>query len=178
MKATVKNMILSALFIALGLILPVVFHAFGAGPVFLPMHIPVLLCGFVCGGGYGAFVGLVLPFLSSVTMGMPPIYPTAIAMAFELCTYGLVTGLLFRKLNWNLYVSLVLGMLAGRAVSGVANAILLGVSGQAYGIQAFLTSAFVTGLPGMIIQLIFVPLIVMILLKTKLITRNDLPATT
>ncbi|MGI6153448.1 MAG: ECF transporter S component [Christensenellaceae bacterium] len=176
MKFSVKKLIMSALCLALGLLLPTFFHMFGAGTVFLPMHIPVLLCGLICGAPYGAAVGLVLPFISSAITGMPAIFPTAVAMCLELCTYGLITGLLYRRHKRNIYLSLVVGMLAGRGVSGLANAAILGIAGQPYAFGTFITASFVTSIPGIVIQLVFIPLIVMVLLKAKVITRSDGPA--
>lgn len=169
MKFSTKKLVITAMLLAVGLVLPTLFHAFGGGSALLPMHIPVLICGFVCGAPYGALLGLVLPLLSSVLTGMPPIFPVAPAMAFELCAYGVVTGLLYRKVRMPVYPALLLGMLAGRAVSGVANAILMGFAGKDYGMTAFLTASFVTALPGIIIQLVVVPLLVMTLTKAGLV---------
>lgn len=177
MKIPTKKLVLTALFIALGLLFPQLFHLFGAGPVFLPMHIPILICGFVCGAPYGAFCGLVVPLLSSVLTGMPVFYPTALAMALELCTYGLMTGLLYLRLRWNVYPALLVSMLCGRAVSGIANAVLLGVAGKPYGWQTFLTASFVTGLPGIAIQIVLVPLLVALLVRFKVIQRADASGT-
>lgn len=176
MNTATKNLVTTGLFIGIGLILPSFFHMFGAGAVFLPLHIPVLICGLVCGMPYGAACGLILPLLSSLITGMPPIFPTAVAMALELCTYGFATGLLFRRLRLNIYVALVGSMLAGRAVSGIANAVLLGLAGKEYGLQAFLTTAFVTGLPGIILQVVFVPLIVLALIRLNVV-QNPRAAT-
>ncbi len=169
MKVDTKKLVSTGLLIALGMVLPSFFHMFGAGTVMLPMHIPVLICGLACGMPYGAACGVILPLLSSVTTGMPPIFPTAPAMAFELCTYGLICGLLFYKARMNIYVSLLGGMLAGRVVSGIANAILMGVADRPYGVESFLMAAFVTGLPGIIIQLVFVPVIVLLLIKARIV---------
>ncbi|HJB26091.1 MAG TPA: ECF transporter S component [Firmicutes bacterium] len=163
-----KNLVIAALCLALGILLPQVFHAFGAGSTFLPMHIPVLLCGFLCGWQYGALCGLVVPLLSSLFTGMPPIFPTAPAMMLELCAYGLLTGLFYRRVKWNIYFSLISAMLAGRIVSGIANAAFMGIAGKAYGFSAFLTASFVTAVPGIIIQLVAVPLIVICLEKARL----------
>lgn len=175
MKLNVKNLVTTAMLIAVGLILPTFFHAFpGGGPAALPMHLPVLICGMVCGPIYGAVCGFILPLLSSFT-GMPPL-PVAFTMAFELCTYGLVTGLLYRTFKQNIYVSLIGGMLCGRVVSGVANAILMGVMGKPYGLNTFLTASFVTGLPGIVIQLIAVPLIVVALTKAGFVNNPKLSA--
>ena len=110
--------------------------------------------------------------LSSLT-GMQPLYPTAIAMMFELGAYGAFTGLFHKKLRWNVYPAMVLAMLIGRAVSGCANAILLGVGGKPYGMAAFLSGAFVTSLPGILIQLLFIPLIVIALEKSGLAARME-----
>lgn len=163
----VKNLVLTALFIALGLVFPSLFHVFGAGTVFLPMHIPVLLCGFVCGPLFGAVCGLIVPLLSSLTSGMPPIFPTAVAMMAELCAYGALTGFFYKR--WNVYISLIGAMLGGRIVSGVANAILYSIAGKPYGFSIFLTGAFVTALPGIIIQIVAVPAVILILQKARLI---------
>lgn len=154
-----KKLLYAAVCAALGLVLPIAFHLFGGtGPVFLPMHLPVLLCGFAAGPLSGAIVGLLVPLLSSISTGMPPLYPTGVIMMLELCTYGLTAGLFFKR--FGTLLSLVLAMLAGRAVSGLASAILYGVMGKAFGLTAFLTGAFVTGLPGIAVQLLVLPLIV------------------
>ncbi|MDL2252689.1 ECF transporter S component [Ruminococcaceae bacterium OttesenSCG-928-I18] len=171
MKTHTQKLVTTGALLAVGLVLPMFFHMFGAGGVMLPLHIPVLLCGLVCGAPYGAACGLILPFLSSVLTGMPPLFPTAIAMSLELCTYGIVTGVLYRTYANNIYLSLVVGMLAGRVVSGVAHAVLLGFSGGEYSLQIFLTAAFITGLPGIIIQLLFIPVLVMLLTKARLLDK-------
>ncbi len=171
MRSSLQKLVTTGLLIAVGMFLPSFFHMFGAGPVMLPMHIPVLLCGLICGAPYGAACGVILPLLSSLTTGMPPIFPVAPAMALELCTYGVVTGLLYRHYAKNIYLSLVAGMLCGRLVSGIANAALLGFSGGEYSLQIFLTGAFVTGLPGIILQLLFIPLLVVLLTKAHLLEK-------
>ena len=147
MRTNVKKLVIAALMIALGVLLPMLFHSLGAGTVFLPMHIPVLLCGLLCGVPYGAACGLIAPFLSSTLTGMPPLYPVAVSMSLELCAYGALTGLFYRKFKWNLHASLLAAMLGGRAVSGIANAVLYGIAGAPYGFEAFLTASFATALP-------------------------------
>jgi hypothetical protein len=171
LKQPVKNIIITGMMLGLGLLLPSFFHLFGAGPVFLPLHIPVFICALVCGGPYGGLCGALLPFLSSAVTGMPILYPTAIAMSFELFTYGIISGTLYRTYAKNIYFSMIIAMLAGRAVSGVANALLLGFAGEPYSLQVFVQTAFITGLPGIILQLALVPVLVAILIKAKLITK-------
>lgn len=168
MSSQVKKITISAFFLALGLVLPFAFHSFGpgAGAMFLPMHIPVLLCGFVCGSGYGALIGALTPLVSSALTGMPVFMPTGIAMCFELMTYGFLSGLIVKKLP--LYPSLIITMLAGRAVSGIVNLILLSMAGKAYTLEIFLTAAFVTALPGIILQLIIIPLLVKVIEKIEI----------
>lgn len=170
-KSATKNMVLSALCLALGLVLPTVFHLVGAGPALLPMHIPVLLCGLLCGWQYGALVGFITPLLSSLLTGMPPLFPVGTAMMLELCAYGVLAGLLYQKMRSNIYVSLLGAMLGGRIVSGIANAVFLGMAGKAYGLSAFVAGAFVTALPGILIQIVFIPLIVIALQKSGLMAR-------
>lgn len=153
----VHKMSISALFLALGLLLPTAFHIFtpNAGAILLPMHIPVLLCGFICGPIYGALIGIMTPLLSSMLMGMPPLYPTAIAMVFELMTYGWLSGWLMKR--YQIYVSLLFTMISGRIVSGLMNLILLSYMGKAYTLELFLGAAIVTAIPGILLQLVLIP---------------------
>lgn len=172
MNQKTKDLVSAALCVALGLIVPQVFHLIpfvGAVPnlggVFLPMHIPVLLCGFLCGWKYGAACGAIVPLLSSVVTGMPVLWPQGVSMVFELAAYGLVTGLLYQGMKKNVYLSLVAAMIAGRAVSGIAKAVLFGMAGTPFGMAAFLSGAFTVAVPGIILQLVVVPLLVAALEK-------------
>lgn len=169
MNDQVKKLTFSAFFLALGLVLPFAFHSFGpgAGAIFLPMHIPVLLCGFLCGAGYGALVGVLTPLVSSALTGMPVFMPNGIAMGFELMTYGFLSGLIVKKLP--LYLSLLITMLAGRIVSGLVNLVLLSMAGKAYTMEIFLTASFVTALPGIVLQLLIVPLLVKVVKKVGIL---------
>lgn len=172
-SSSVRKLVYTALCVGLGLAMPSVFHIFGAvsGKVFLPMHIPVLLCGFVAGPMGGLACGFILPLLSSVLTGMPVLWPTAPAMALELATYGLLCGLLYHSRGWKLYPSLITAMVAGRAVSGVANAVFMGLAGNPYTLSIFLGGAFVTPIPGIIIQLVLVPALVTALSRAGLVER-------
>lgn len=170
-KSKTRNLILAALCLALGLVLPSAFHFIGAGPVFLPMHIPVILCGMLCGWQYGAACGFITPLLSSILTGMPPIFPTAPAMMLELCAYGCLSGLLYRRVKLNIYAALPLAMLGGRVVSGLANALFMGVANKPYGLSAFLSGAFVTAAPGILLQLIIIPLLVVSVQRAGLVNR-------
>lgn len=167
-----KQVVISALCIALGVVLPMAFHFIpNAGSVMLPMHIPVLLCGLSCGPIYGLVVGILTPILSSILTGMPPaaILPS---MVFELATYGLVAGVLIRFIKssneWvNIYGSLLGAMLLGRVVYGLMNALVFRAG--AYSLQVWLTASFVTALPGIILQIIVIPVVVFALKKSKTI---------
>ncbi len=174
MKKTTKNITLSAMFLALGLVLPFLTGQIPQiGSMLLPMHIPVLLCGLICGWQYGAAVGFILPLLRSALFGMPVMFPTAVAMAFELMTYGLVAGLLYGLSRWQcivaLYRSLIIAMLAGRAVWGAAEVILLGFSGSQFTWAAFMSGAFLNAVPGIAVQLVLIPAIMAALNRTKLV---------
>lgn len=164
MKRTNK-MVLSAVFLALGLTLPfLTMQIKEIGNTFLPMHLPVLLCGIFCGGGYGAAIGFLVPLLRSALFSMPPMYPTAICMAFELCTYGLVIGLMYGKreqksIGW-LYASLVIAMVLGRIVWGVVSALARGLGDTPFTMKMFLGGAFLDAIPGIIIQLVLIPVLV------------------
>lgn len=166
-----KNLVGAALCLALGLLLPQFFHLIGAGSVFLPMHIPVILCGICFGWQYGLVCGVITPLLSSILTGMPPIFPVGASMMFELAAYGALSGLLYRRINLNVYVALIAAMLGGRLVSGIMSAVFYGMAGKAYGFQLFLTGAFVTAIPGIILQLVAIPVLVMALEKARVIEK-------
>ena len=177
-KTLTLNLVLSAMFIALGIVLPFLTGQIPSiGSMLLPMHIPVLLCGLICGWQYGLVVGAVLPVLRSAIFGMPPMFPTAVAMSFELAAYGLVAGLMFglifgklRKQNIaTLYVSLIVAMIVGRAVWGAAMIVLMGLNGGAFTWKAFAAGAFLKAYPGIIIQLVLIPPLVMALNAAHLI---------
>lgn len=174
MAQNTQKMVTAAACVALGLVFPSLFHLFGAaaGGVFLPMHIPVLLCGFLCGWRYGLLCGLVVPLLSSAATGMPPLFPTAPAMACELAAYGALSGWLYGGRGYGVYPALAGAMLGGRLVSGAANALLMGIAGRAYGLAAFLSAAFIQAVPGIAIQLVAIPLVVMALEKSGLLKRR------
>ena len=175
-KTKTLTLVLSAFFIALGLILPFLTGQIPTiGSRLLPMHIPVLLCGFACGGVPGLLVGLIVPIFRSLLFGMPPLFPTALAMAFELAAYGLTAGLLFRllpKKTLSLYISLIASMVVGRAVWGVASWILYTMSGSAFTWKLFMAGAFINAVPGIIVQLILIPLIVIALQRARLISYD------
>ena len=172
MKNT-RKLILSALFLALGYVLPFLTGQVPAvGKMLLPMHIPVLLCGFVCGWQYGLMVGFVVPLFRSVLAGMPVMMPTAVGMAFELATYGMISGLLYRKLtrkSLHIYITLIGAMLGGRIVWGIVSILLYGIQGNAFSWQLFISGALLNAVPGIVLQLVLIPVIVMILEKAGLI---------
>lgn len=174
MYKTTKKLTLSAMFIAVGMVLPLLTGQIQQiGSSFLPMHLPVILCGLICGWQYGALIGFILPFLRSVTFGMPPLFPTAIAMAFELATYGLVIGLIYGRSRWqcviSLYRSLIAAMLAGRIVWGIVQIVLLGLIGKSFTWQMFIAGALLNAVPGIVVQLTLIPTIMVALNRTGLV---------
>lgn len=171
--SSVKRSTITAVCIAMCYILPLVFHAVGAGAVFSPMHIPVLLCGLICGSGYGLFCGLAGPVLSCVLSGMPSA-TQLIYFLPELMLYGFLTGLVMKlvhtkKLLPDLYIALAAAMLVGRIAGGVAQALFYLGSGQTFTFAAIAAGYFVATLPGIICHLIVIPLLVMVLIKARLI---------
>lgn len=162
---TNKKIVLSAMFLSLGIVLPFLTGQIKEiGDTLLPMHLPVMLCGLICGGNYGFVVGLILPILRAATVGMPPIYPNAVWMAAELATYGFTIGILylkfFEKQLWWLYCCLIISMISGRVIWGITKAILLGVAGKMFTFQAFITGGIIDSLPGILLQLVLIPLII------------------
>ena len=173
-RNTIRNLTVSAMLFALGLVLPFLTGQIPQiGSMLLPMHIPVFLCGLICGWRYGAMVGLLVPVVRSMLFGMPFMFPNAIGMAFELCTYGGVAGFLyFRKGRFcmkSLYKSMVIAMVAGRIVWACAMVVLMGMKGSAFTFGMFASGAFLNAIPGIIVQLILIPAVMVALGKTKLI---------
>lgn len=168
------NIVLSAMFLAIALILPFLTGQIKEfGSMLLPMHIPVMLCGLVCGWQYGLTIGLIAPILRSALFAMPVMFPSAISMAFELATYGVVIGILFQKARWkcikSLYRCLLISMVAGRVVWGIVQCILLGLGENGFTISMFISSAIVKALPGIILQLLLVPTVMLMLGRTHLV---------
>ena len=166
-------MVTGSLFIALGIILPLAFHFFNLGRAFLPMHIPVLLSGFFAGPILGLIVGFVTPLLSSLLTGMPPLMPPmAIGMAFELATYGFVSGWLYHNFKSNVYLALLVAMFSGRIVYGLIGAFflpLIGLQSLAPTPLYPITLGIMSSLPGIALQLVFIPTIVLTVKKYLLI---------
>ncbi len=173
--SVVKKSIITAVCLALCVVLPQAFHAVpNAGSVYLPMHIPILLCGLICGWQYGLLAGVAGPALSTLFTGMPPVAVLP-AMLVECAVYGLMSGLMMklirtRKTYLDLYISLIVAMLAGRIVAGIARALIFARGSTT--IATWTTGYFVTSLPGIIIQLVLLPSIVFALMNAGLIPRR------
>lgn len=169
----IKNTILAAMFLGLGLVLPFLTGQLKQiGNMLLPMHIPAFLCGLICGWQYGLAVGFIMPLLRTFLFGMPPI-PSAISMAFELATYGFVAGFLYSRSRWQcvkaLYRCMIAAMIAGRLVRSCVQAVVLGYGLDAFSYQMFIAGGFLNALPGIIIQLILIPAVMVALNRAKLI---------
>ncbi|MBQ3258700.1 MAG: ECF transporter S component [Oscillospiraceae bacterium] len=173
-RKAIQNLTISAMLFAMALVLPFFTGQIPQiGSMLLPMHIPVFLCGLLCGRKYGAMVGLLVPVVRSFLFGMPPMFPTAAAMAFELATYGAVAGFVYFRAGYfcmkSLYKSMLTAMIAGRAVWAAVMMVLMGVSGGAFTFEMFMTGAFLNAIPGIAAQLVLIPAIMAALGKTKLI---------
>ena len=160
----IRKLTYAALYLAIAMVLPFITGQIPEiGSMLCPMHIPALLCGFMCGWPWGMAVGFVTPLLRSFLFGMPALFPAAVAMAFELAVYGCISGLLYRLLprrNWTVYVSLIIAMIAGRIVWGTVRLILAGLSGTGFTWALFLAGAFTNAIPGIIMHLILIPVLV------------------
>lgn len=167
------RLVLAAVFLALAFVLPVITGSVPAiGNMLCPMHIPVLLCGFVLGAPWGAAVGICAPLLRSALLGMPPLMPIGIGMVFELAVYGAVSGFCWRRVRHTLpalYAVLLAAMTAGRLVWGVVRFVLAGLTGTAFPLSAFVSGALLTALPGIAAQLVLIPLILTALQKARMI---------
>ena len=170
-NSNLRNLILSAMFLALAFVLPFLTGQIPQiGAMLLPMHLPVLLCGFFCGAPWGLAVGFVAPLFRSVIFGMPPMFPTALCMAFELASYGFFSGLLYRRLprsRSSVYVSLIAAMVLGRIIWGLMMMLCMGIKGSAFGLAAFISGAITGAIPGIILQLVLIPILVIALEKVN-----------
>lgn len=177
------NVSTSAMFLALGVLFSLLFHAVGLGSQFSPMHLPVLLAGMICGPLSGLIVGFLAPFISSLVSGMPPVFPMAVAMAFELAVYGFVAGLLMCVFsesrnktlkNLNIVLSLLVAMIAGRCVYGAVMWILTAIQGGAYTFAVFIGAVLLDSWPGWLLQLLAVPAVMYVLKSAHILEKYDM----
>lgn len=172
LNPNLKKLIISGLCLALCMLLPFLTGQIPQiGSALAPMHIPVLICGLICGWPYGLAVGLIAPLLRSLTLGMPPLFPVATAMAFEMAAYGAAAGLLLKfmpKKTLSIYMGLIGAMIIGRLVWGVAMFVCMGINGGTFTFQAFLAGAFLNAIPGIICHILIIPPIVLGLRRAKL----------
>ena len=171
-SAKIYRLVYASMLLVLGLVLPFLTGQIPqVGSMLCPMHIPVLLCGFFCGWPYGLAVGFIVPIFRSLTLGMPPLFPTAFCMAFELAAYGAVAGWMHKKLprkKCYIYGSLLTAMIIGRLVWGAAMFVCVGMTGGGFTFAAFLGGAVLNAIPGIILQIVLIPVLVMILDKPNL----------
>lgn len=170
---SIKKLTLSGLLLAMTLLLPFLTGQIPQiGSMLSPMHIPVLLCGFICGWQYGFTIGLIAPVLRFMIFGMPPLFPVGIAMTFELAAYGLCAGIFYKilpKRNLYVFVNLILSMILGRMVWGISMYVMALFTAIEFNINIFLAGAFFNAIPGIILHLVIIPPIVIALRKTNLV---------
>ena len=173
----IQKMVLAALFLALAYVLPFLTGQIREiGAMLCPMHLPVLICGFICGWPWGLVIGFTAPLFRSLTLGIPRFFPTAISMALELATYGAVSALMhkvLRRRRLYIWCSLLTAMVAGRLVWGASMLVLLSLSGSRFPFQAFLAGAVLNALPGILVQLVLVPILIMLLDDLALVKRKN-----
>lgn len=172
-KEKIKNLVMAAMLMAVGIVLPFFTGQVPQiGSMLLPMHLPVLVCGLICGWQYGGIVGFILPLLRYFLFGTPPM-PNGIAMAFELAAYGAISGFLYNRSKWqciiSLYRSLIIAMVGGRVIWGIVRVVMIGMTGSAFTWQLFIAGAFLNAIPGIIFQLVFIPALMVALNKTGLV---------
>ncbi len=173
MKTNIRKLVTAAMLMAVGIVLPFFTGQIPqVGNMLLPMHLPVIVCGLICGWQHGGIVGFMLPLLRYVLFGMPPM-PNGLAMAFELAAYGAISGFLYNRSRWqcivSLYRSLVIAMIGGRVIWGMVRVVMLGMTGNAFTWQMFMAGAFLNAVPGIILQLVFIPALMVALNKTGIV---------
>ncbi len=173
MDKRLKHITFSAVLLAAALLLPLLTgNDRELGNALCLMHIPVLVCGFICGPVWGSVIGFCAPLLRGLIFGAPPFMPVGVCMAFELAAYGLFTGVLYKLLPKKLpylYVSLIVSMLCGRLVWGLAQYIVLGAQGNSFTLTVFWTNGFVNALPGIALHIALIPLLITAIKKSGFI---------
>ena len=173
----IRRMTYAALYLAIAMVLPFITGQVPEiGKMLCPMHIPALLCGFMCGWPWGLAVGFIAPLLRSVLFGMPPMFPVAVAMAFELAVYGGMAGWLRGRLPRKkgvIYIVLIVSMIAGRLVWGAVRLVLAGLTGSSFIWAYFLGGAVTDAIPGIILQLILIPVLVIAMERAGLSLNKD-----
>ncbi len=173
--SNVKKSIITAVCIALCYVIPLMFHGIqNAGNIFCPMHIPVFICGLICGWQYGLLCGIAGPALSSALSSMPPVAILP-SMMVELAVYGTAAGLMMKLVRTkstyaDLYISLIVAIVCGRVLAGLAKALIF--ARGSYSMSAWIAGSVVTSWPGTVIQLVFIPTIVFALMKSHLIPER------
>ena len=172
----VKQLCISALMVALCVILPLVFHAIGLGGAFSPMHLPVLLCGLLCGPWYGLACGVLGPVISNLITGMPAA-AKLVSMIPELAVYGFGCGLLMqlihtKKTLLDIFLSMIPAILLGRIIGGAVKAAVLISEAKGYSVAAWATAYFAETIPGTILQLVLLPVLYFALMKAKVIPQR------
>ena len=176
MSTKTKRLVISALLLAAGLVLPFLTGGIpNFGRMLLPMHLPVFLCGLICGWQYGAVVGFVAPLMRMALFGMPPLV-AAVAMAFELAAYGALAGVCYSRWHGGVkgvYLSLLAALVGGRLVWGLVSIPIYGLlTEQAFALAAFWMGGFVNAWPGIVLQIVLIPAIVLALEKAKLFQQQ------
>ncbi len=171
-RQATQKLSLTAMFLSMGFVLPFLTGQIPQiGSMLLPMHIPVFLCALICGWRWSVPMSALLPLLRSLIFSKPNLYPEALAIAFELATYAFVVGILFERAKqkslWVLYVSMLAAMTMGRAVRGVVQLILLRAVGMAFPFETFLTSVVVVAIPGIVLQLVLIPAVMLALRRVS-----------
>ncbi|MEN6357551.1 MAG: ECF transporter S component [Armatimonadota bacterium] len=166
MKYRARDLSIGGLFGALGVAVPILFHMVNMGMVFLPMHLPVLICGLYVSAPVAFAVGVVTPLISSAITGMPPLIPTGVLMPLELGVLAGSASLFSRKLKLPVILSVMLAMTAARLVGGLERVIIAPMMGLQQGFVAYLAFSVIESWPGIALQLVVAPIVVRVL-KTK-----------
>jgi len=157
-RSRTKNIVIAGLLLAIGVIVPSIFHSTALpGQILLPMHIPVLLGGFLLPPSLAILLGMLTPLANNLVTGMPLLFPSMVIMIFELGVYGLIASLFYRRLNWNIIISLILAMLMGRVAAGLVVFVLAQFFNIGLDPIIYVKGAIEIGLPGMVIQIILIP---------------------
>ena len=172
----IRKLVYAAICLALCMVLPFLTGQIPQiGQMLSPMHIPVFLCGFLCGWPWGLAVGFIAPLLRGAVFGIPVLIPGGLAMAFELATYGFVSGLLYRLFPRKvpfIYINLIISMICGRVVWGIARLTIAGVVKNEFTFTMFVAGAVTKAIPGIILHIVLIPVIIIALERAGLVLNS------
>jgi hypothetical protein len=156
-RSELRQIPLAALFAALGVVLPPIFHVFGLGSTFLPMFLPVMLGSMLLSWKFALVLAIFAPLTSWLLTGMPPLVPPILPlMLAELVLLALICSVLHVHLQRSVWFTLLIAIIADRLL--LFFMVTFAASWLSLDPAVFSIALVVSGLPGIVLQLLVIPL--------------------